>query len=59
MSNPSRVMWGKKWADEGIEKGMWYVGGDQSQSRYFSRFVALSIQADVKGVPLSVYNKEI
>jgi hypothetical protein len=52
-------MWEKKRADEGIEKGMWYVGGDQSQSRYFSRFVALSIQADVMGVPLSVYNKEI
>lgn len=38
-----------------IEKGMWYVGGDQSQCRYFSRFGALSIKADVMGKPLQIY----
>ncbi|KAE9363311.1 FAD/NAD(P)-binding domain-containing protein [Stipitochalara longipes BDJ] len=38
------------------QRGMWYAGGDQSQCRYFSRFVALSIKADVMGVPLHIYN---
>ena len=37
------------------QQGMWYAGGDQSQCRYFSRFVALSIKAEVMGQPLPVY----
>ncbi|KAF8862065.1 flavin-containing monooxygenase [Acephala macrosclerotiorum] len=40
------------------QKGMWYVGGDQSQCRYFSRFVALCVKADVMGVPLVIYEGE-
>lgn len=40
------------------QKGMFYAGGDQSQCRYLSRFIALSIKADVMGVPLPVYNGE-
>jgi lysine/ornithine N-monooxygenase len=42
----------------GGQKRMYYVGGDQSQCRYFSRFVALSIKADVMGVPLPLYDSE-
>lgn len=40
----------------GGQKGMYYVGGDQSQARYFSQFVALSIKADVMGASLPVYD---
>lgn len=43
----------------GRQKRMYYVGGDQSQCRYFSRFVALSIKADVMGMSLPLYDGKV
>ncbi|KUJ17712.1 putative flavin-containing monooxygenase [Mollisia scopiformis] len=40
----------------GGQKGMFYTGGDQSQCRFYSRFIALSIKADVMGAPLPIYD---
>ncbi|KIM92618.1 hypothetical protein OIDMADRAFT_185081 [Oidiodendron maius Zn] len=37
--------------------GIWYTGGSIAQARYFSRFLALQIKADVEGVPLERYTK--
>lgn len=42
-----------------LKKTMWYVGGDQSQCRYYSRFVGLSIKASVLGEPLEIYEKRM
>ncbi|KAE9992645.1 hypothetical protein Vi05172_g11959 [Venturia inaequalis] len=38
--------------------GIWFTGGNLMLARFFSRFLALQIAADVKGVPLQVYGKE-
>ncbi|KAJ5620688.1 hypothetical protein N7510_004672 [Penicillium lagena] len=37
--------------------GIWYTGGAIGHARYFSRFVALQIKADVANVPLQQYHK--
>ncbi|KAF2095625.1 FAD/NAD(P)-binding domain-containing protein [Rhizodiscina lignyota] len=35
--------------------GIWYAGGGISTTRFYSRFLALQIQADLAGTPLPVY----
>ena len=35
---------------------LWYIGGGCGHSRYFSRFVALQVKADLVGTPLQIYN---
>jgi hypothetical protein len=40
-----------------LEPGLWYIGGALGQARYGSRFIALSIKADVAGVTLPVYQE--
>ncbi|KAF2429003.1 FAD/NAD(P)-binding domain-containing protein [Tothia fuscella] len=37
--------------------GIWFTGGNVGLARFFSRFLALQIAADVKGMPLQVYSK--
>ncbi|CZR43891.1 uncharacterized protein FPRO_13699 [Fusarium proliferatum ET1] len=37
------------------QPGLWYIGGSLGTARYFSRFIALSIKADVLGQTLPVY----
>ncbi|KAK5166750.1 hypothetical protein LTR04_000461 [Oleoguttula sp. CCFEE 6159] len=37
--------------------GIWYTGGGMNQARYFSRFLALQIKADLEGMPLQPYTK--
>ncbi|CAL5871166.1 uncharacterized protein PFLUO_LOCUS5413 [Penicillium psychrofluorescens] len=37
--------------------GIWYTGGAIGHARYFSRFVALQIKADVANTPLQQYHK--
>jgi len=37
--------------------GIWFTGGNVMLARFFSRFLALQIAADVKGTPLPVYSK--
>ncbi|KAF2104446.1 hypothetical protein NA57DRAFT_51269 [Rhizodiscina lignyota] len=37
--------------------GIWYHGGDFGFNRYFSRFIALQIKADIAGVPFVPYTK--
>ncbi|KAL9560680.1 hypothetical protein ACKAV7_015171 [Fusarium commune] len=39
------------------QPGLWYIGGSLGTARYFSRFIALSIKADVLGQPLPVYRE--
>jgi hypothetical protein len=40
------------------DPGIWYTGGDLAMGRYFSRFVALQIKADLLGTPLERYEKK-
>ncbi|KIW38510.1 uncharacterized protein PV06_09466 [Exophiala oligosperma] len=40
------------------QQGIWYTGGGAHLGRFFSRFLALQIKADVVGTPLSVYKQE-
>ncbi|RYO85582.1 hypothetical protein DL763_007048 [Monosporascus cannonballus] len=37
--------------------GLWYIGGGMGHSRYYSRFLALQIKADVMGTPFPVYSR--
>ncbi|EAW12081.1 flavin-containing monooxygenase [Aspergillus clavatus NRRL 1] len=37
--------------------GLWYVGGGLGQVRFFARFVAMQIFADLQGSPLAVYKR--
>ena len=37
--------------------GIWYTGGGVTFARFYSRFLALQIKADVAGTPLPVYKK--
>jgi hypothetical protein len=37
--------------------GVWYTGGGVTFARFYSRFMALQIGADVSGKVLKVYNK--
>jgi cation diffusion facilitator CzcD-associated flavoprotein CzcO len=39
------------------DPGIWMTGGNVALARYFSRFLALQIAADIKGPPLQVYSK--
>ncbi|GAT20849.1 flavin-containing monooxygenase [Aspergillus luchuensis] len=34
---------------------IWFISGTTTHSRYFSRFIALLIKADIMGVPIEVY----
>jgi hypothetical protein len=52
--NHSRVVTA---ADTLKEKGFWYCHGDLGGTRFFSRFVALQIQADLHGLSWSPYTK--
>ena len=38
--------------------GIWYTGGGVTHARFYSRFVALQIKADVEGTPLPVYKRK-
>jgi len=38
-----------------IDPHLYYHGGDIRICRWFSRFIALQVQADVLGIPLEVY----
>jgi hypothetical protein len=40
------------------QPGLWYVGGTIGHARYYSRFVALQIKAELEGKPLPVYEGE-
>jgi cation diffusion facilitator CzcD-associated flavoprotein CzcO len=37
--------------------GIWFTGGNVALARFFSRFLAFQIAADLKGMPLTVYSK--
>jgi hypothetical protein len=39
------------WADPGV----WFTGGDIGIARYYGRFIALQIKAQLMGAPLQVY----
>ena len=36
---------------------IWYTGGAIGQARFFARFLAMQIKAEIEGVPLQVYQK--
>jgi len=40
------------------QPGLFYMGGTVGHARYFSRFVALQIWAEMQGMPLPVYDGE-
>ncbi|KAK4985615.1 hypothetical protein LTR66_008118 [Elasticomyces elasticus] len=40
-----------------VDPGIWYTGGGMNQARYFSRFLALQIKADLEGMPFEPYTK--
>lgn len=40
-----------------LDPGLWYMGGGCGHARYFSRFVALQILADVEGKTLKIYKE--
>jgi len=40
-----------------IDKGFWFCWGDMGNTRFFSRFIALQIKADIEGVPFEPYTK--
>ncbi|KAH8797266.1 hypothetical protein F5884DRAFT_254874 [Xylogone sp. PMI_703] len=42
------------WKRQGYP-GIWYHGGTIGHARYFSRFLALQIKADIEGIPLPLY----
>lgn len=44
-------------ADRNADPALYYHGGDVRMARFYSRFIALSIQADVLGQPLALYTK--
>ena len=39
-------------ANRNVAPGLWMFGGTAPQARWWSRFVALSIQSDILGKPL-------
>ena len=39
------------------DPNLWYIGGGVQMARFFSRFLALQIQADVMGKPLQNWSK--
>lgn len=42
-----------------IDPNIWYCPGDIGTSRFFSRFVALQIKAEVEGTPFVPYDKRL
>ena len=42
----------------GTDPGIWYQGGGVTYARFYSRFLALQIKADVEGAPLKLYTKK-
>ena len=40
-----------------IDPGIWFTGGNIGLARYYSRFLAIQIKADLVGKPLQVYSK--
>lgn len=40
------------------DPNIWFTGGNLGLARFFSRFVAMQIKADVEGFPLPVYKDE-
>ena len=40
-----------------IDPGIWYTGGTIGQARFYSRFLAFQIKADLEGSPLVPYDK--
>ncbi|KAG9502143.1 hypothetical protein J7337_004968 [Fusarium musae] len=41
------------------QPGLWYIGGALGHARYYSRFIALSIKADIVGQLLPVYREHM
>jgi hypothetical protein len=39
------------------DPGIWYTGGNVAHARFMGRFLALQIAADVKGMPMQVYQQ--
>ncbi|ORY17305.1 putative flavin-containing monooxygenase [Clohesyomyces aquaticus] len=39
------------------QPGLWYHGGSLGNARYYSRFIALSISAQLKGTPPPIYGR--
>ncbi|KAF2405184.1 FAD/NAD(P)-binding domain-containing protein [Trichodelitschia bisporula] len=37
--------------------GVWFTGGNVAQARFFGRFLALQIKADLEGVPFKIYSE--
>jgi hypothetical protein len=40
-----------------IDKGFWFCWGDMGSTRFFSRFIALQIKADIEGISFEPYTK--
>jgi hypothetical protein len=40
-----------------VDPQLWYMAGDLGHARYYSRFVALQIKADLLGTPLDRYTR--
>ena len=38
-----------------LDPGLWYIGGTVGHARYFSRYIALQIKAQLMGTPLPIY----
>lgn len=44
---------------DGLDPAIWYAGGTMSTSRFYSRFLALQIKADLDDVPFVPYEEDI
>ena len=42
---------------DSADRGIWYAGGAMGFARFYSRFLAMQIKADVEGVPFEPYTK--
>jgi hypothetical protein len=40
-----------------LDPGIWFSGGSIGHARFYSRFIAMQIKADVSGTPLPVYDR--
>ena len=40
-----------------VDPGIWFTGGDIGIGRFYSRFLALQIKADLEGKPFQIYSK--
>ena len=40
------------------DPNVWYTGGNVLYMRYFAKFLAMFLAADIKGTPLPVYEKK-